>query len=74
MARKSLGYVVVTFDPRSRHPFIGFMHDSLSSATEARERMSAEPGERHVVAEVFEVPDTDVTGRALAGKEAGEHG
>jgi hypothetical protein len=55
--RKCLGYVVITYDPRSRRPFIGFMHGSRDDATKAREGMSATPGERHVVAEVLEVPE-----------------
>jgi hypothetical protein len=62
MERNSLGFVVVTYDPRSRRPFVGFMLDSLGAAMEVRDEMSASPGERHVVAEVFELGEGGTDG------------
>jgi hypothetical protein len=61
MARKSLGYVVVTYD-EGRRPFAGFLYDSLDRATADRDGMernsvNAVHPERHVVAEVFEVEE-----------------
>ena len=59
MERKSLGFVVVTYD-QDRRPFAGFLYDSLGRAAEDRDGMernsvNAARPERHVVAEVFEV-------------------
>jgi hypothetical protein len=60
MAGDRLGYVIVTYDPRSRRPFVGFMHDSLAGGQmEARDGMSANPGERHVLAEVWVMGEGD---------------
>jgi hypothetical protein len=57
MAPEPIGWVVVTYDPHSRRPFVGFMHATAAEAAEARDGMSASPGERHVVAEVFELDE-----------------
>jgi hypothetical protein len=63
MAPEPIGWVVVTYDPHSPRPFVGFMHATPAEAQEAREGMSTSPGERHVVAGVFEMGEDGDHGR-----------
>ena len=81
--RKSLGFAVITYSPRSR-PYIGEMLGSLDEAAKRRDdpdrvSMATRQGWRDVVAEVFEVEEagpsaTGAAERALAGLEDKDHG
>lgn len=62
MERKSLGFVVVTYDRPGKRPWVGFLLGSLDEAKERRdeaERVSnaAKREDRHILAEIFEVGD-----------------
>lgn len=59
--RKSLGYVVLTYGLKPERPFAGFLLVTRGEAVRMAESAKTGPGERHVVAEVFEM-------------EGGEHG
>ncbi len=52
---KRLGYVVLTYGLKPRRPFAGFLLESRDEADQMAESAKTGPGERHVVAEVFEV-------------------
>ena len=55
---KSLGYVVLTYGlPPGQRPFAGFLLASRDDADRMAESAKTGPGERHVVAEVFEVEE-----------------
>ncbi len=54
-----LGYVVLTYGLKPRRPFAGFLLDSRDEAEEMAESAKTGPGERHVVAEVFELDEED---------------
>jgi len=55
---KSLGYVVLTYGlPPSQRPFAGFLLANRDDADQMAENAKTGPGERHVVAEVFEVEE-----------------
>jgi hypothetical protein len=55
MARNSLGFVVLTYGLRPGRPFAGFLLADRDEAARMAETTKTGPGERHVVAEVFEM-------------------
>ena len=53
-----LGYVVLTYGlPPGQRPFAGFLLASREDADQMAENAKTGPGERHIVAEVFELED-----------------
>lgn len=56
---KRLGYVVLTYGLKPERPFAGFLLSSLEDAASMAETAKTGPGERHVVAEVFEVAEEE---------------
>lgn len=57
MERKSLGYVVLTYGLKPGRPFAGFLLPGRGEADRMAETAKTGPGERHVVAEVFELEE-----------------
>jgi hypothetical protein len=49
-----LGYVVLTYGLKTQRPFAGFLIATRAEAARLAESAKTGPGERHIVAEVFE--------------------